>query len=54
MDVSAIRAEIKAWEREFKALHGRDPTIQEIKDRPDIGMYPQFQLISTHHNVSHI
>ncbi|KAI0347845.1 hypothetical protein BDW22DRAFT_1341111 [Trametopsis cervina] len=36
MDVSAIRAEIKAWEREFKALHGRDPTIQEIKDRPDI------------------
>jgi len=37
MDVTALRAEIKAWERDFKADYGRDPTIQDIKDRPDIG-----------------
>jgi hypothetical protein len=37
MDVAALRAEIKAWERDFKADNGRDPAIQDIKDRPDIG-----------------
>ncbi|KAI0803305.1 DNA replication and checkpoint protein-domain-containing protein [Irpex lacteus] len=36
MDVSELRAEIKTWEREFRSSHGRDPSIQEIKDRPDI------------------
>ena len=37
MDVIALRTEIKAWERDFKADNGRDPTIQDIKDRTDIG-----------------
>ncbi|KAL1951454.1 hypothetical protein VTO73DRAFT_603 [Trametes versicolor] len=36
MDVAALRVEIKSWEREFKAKHGRDPSIQEIKDQPAI------------------
>jgi hypothetical protein len=37
MDVSALRAEIKAWERDFKAQNGAEPTVQDIKDRPHIG-----------------
>lgn len=37
MDVSTVRAEIKSWERLFKQQHGRDPSVQEIKDLPDIG-----------------
>ncbi|KAI0706152.1 hypothetical protein BC835DRAFT_1302525 [Cytidiella melzeri] len=36
MDVSALRAEIKAWERDFKTTCGRDPTVQDIKDQPDM------------------
>ncbi|KAF9650325.1 hypothetical protein BDM02DRAFT_1459970 [Thelephora ganbajun] len=36
MDVAALRSEIKAWERDFKADNGRDPTIQDIKDQPDV------------------
>ncbi|OCH94726.1 hypothetical protein OBBRIDRAFT_823287 [Obba rivulosa] len=36
MDASAVRAEIKAWERDFRAKHGRDPSIQEIRDQPTI------------------
>ncbi|KZT05824.1 uncharacterized protein LAESUDRAFT_701135 [Laetiporus sulphureus 93-53] len=36
MDLASLRAEIKAWEREFRSKYTRDPTIQEIKDRPDI------------------
>ena len=38
MDVASVRAEIKAWERDFRAKHGRDPSVQEIKDQPAIGM----------------
>ncbi|CAL1695141.1 unnamed protein product [Somion occarium] len=36
MDVATLRAEIKSWEREFKSQHGREPTIQEIKQLPAI------------------
>ncbi|EKM48401.1 uncharacterized protein PHACADRAFT_189176, partial [Phanerochaete carnosa HHB-10118-sp] len=36
MDVSSLRAEIKSWERLFKQQHGRDPSVQEIKDLPHI------------------
>ncbi|KAI0720025.1 hypothetical protein C8T65DRAFT_634612 [Cerioporus squamosus] len=36
MDVAALRAEIKAWERDFRASHGRDPSVQEIKSQPAI------------------
>ncbi|KAI0332035.1 hypothetical protein GY45DRAFT_1321590 [Cubamyces sp. BRFM 1775] len=36
MDVASVRAEIKAWERDFRAKHGRDPSVQEIKDQPAI------------------
>ncbi|KAI0361367.1 hypothetical protein OH77DRAFT_1391322 [Trametes cingulata] len=36
MDVGALRAEIKAWERDFRAKHGRDPSVQEIKEQPAI------------------
>ncbi|OSX67315.1 hypothetical protein POSPLADRAFT_1051460 [Postia placenta MAD-698-R-SB12] len=36
MDLTSVRAEIKAWEHEFRSTHARDPTVQEIKDRPEI------------------
>ena len=39
MDVATLRAEIKSWERDFRANHGRDPSIQEIKDQPAIGVW---------------
>lgn len=38
MDIVALRAEIKAWERDFKTDNGRDATIQDIKERPDLGV----------------
>ena len=44
MDVAALRAEIKAWERDFRSKHGRDPSIQEIKDQPAIGTSPFISL----------
>ncbi|KAI0639646.1 DNA replication and checkpoint protein-domain-containing protein [Trametes polyzona] len=36
MDFAALRAEIKSWERDFRSQHGRDPSVQEIKDQPAI------------------
>ncbi|KAG6862182.1 hypothetical protein C0995_004264 [Termitomyces sp. Mi166 len=36
MDVSTVKAEVKAWERSFKAANGRDPTVQDIKSLPEI------------------
>ncbi|RDX51114.1 hypothetical protein OH76DRAFT_1471161, partial [Lentinus brumalis] len=36
MDLAALRAEIKTWERDFHASYGREPSIQEIKDQPAI------------------
>lgn len=35
-DVVSLRAEIKAWEREFKSKFSRDPSVQDIKDQPAI------------------
>lgn len=31
MDLSTVRAEIKAWERSFRAEHGRAPTYDDAK-----------------------
>jgi hypothetical protein len=36
-DVASLRAEIKTWERTFKAKKGREPTVDDIKKLPDIG-----------------
>lgn len=35
-DVVSLRAEIKAWERDFKSKFSRDPSVQDIKDQPAI------------------
>lgn len=37
MDLASLRAEIKVWERVFKAEHQRNPTIDDIKSLPKIG-----------------
>ncbi|KAG6381017.1 hypothetical protein JVT61DRAFT_5412 [Boletus reticuloceps] len=31
-----LRAEIKSWERDFASVHGRDPSVQDIRDQPSI------------------
>lgn len=36
-DAQTLRTEIKSWERAFKAKHDRTPTVQDIKDNPEIG-----------------
>ncbi|THV06034.1 hypothetical protein K435DRAFT_849478 [Dendrothele bispora CBS 962.96] len=46
-DVPALRAEIKAWERKFKDTHGRDPSVQDIRDNPDIAAkYKLYKKVS--------
>ncbi|KLO20733.1 hypothetical protein SCHPADRAFT_934550 [Schizopora paradoxa] len=35
-DVHTLRAELKSWEHAFKAKHKRTPTVQDIKDNPEI------------------
>ncbi|KAF8633031.1 hypothetical protein AX15_001621 [Amanita polypyramis BW_CC] len=34
--MQAVRAEIKHWEKSFRAAHRRDPTVDDIRARPDI------------------
>ncbi|KAJ7631205.1 hypothetical protein FB45DRAFT_559647 [Roridomyces roridus] len=35
-DYLALRKEIKAWEHNFKATHGRDPSVNDIKKEPGL------------------
>lgn len=35
-DLATVKAEIKAWERDFKAKHGRSAQVQDIREHPDI------------------
>lgn len=37
---ATLKSELKAFEREFKAQHGRNPTKDDIKARPEIGRCP--------------
>lgn len=30
-DAAAVRVELKAFERDFKAKHGKDPSVDDIK-----------------------
>ncbi|KAJ7492374.1 hypothetical protein FB451DRAFT_530121 [Mycena latifolia] len=47
MDVSALRTEIKSWERNFRATHGRDPSVQDIKEKPDLAQkYRQYKKLT--------
>ncbi|KAK7468687.1 hypothetical protein VKT23_003190 [Stygiomarasmius scandens] len=34
--VSTLKAQIKAWEKSFRQSHGKDPSVQDIRDNPDI------------------
>jgi hypothetical protein len=36
-DIAAVRAELKTWERTFKAQNGREPSVHDIKAHPTIG-----------------
>ena len=36
-ELSALRIEIKTWERSFKAKNGRDASVQDIRDQPSMG-----------------
>ncbi|KAG9314204.1 hypothetical protein JVU11DRAFT_4990 [Chiua virens] len=35
-DLARVRTEIKSWERDFASTHGRDPSVQDIREQPDI------------------
>lgn len=35
-NVTALRTELKQWERDFKTEHGRHPTVEDIKAQPAI------------------
>ncbi|KAJ7675363.1 hypothetical protein B0H17DRAFT_1081136 [Mycena rosella] len=35
-EVSTLRTEIKSWERNFRATHGKDASIQDIKEEPGL------------------
>lgn len=37
VNISDIKAELKAWERDFKLQHGMQPTKSDISDCPTIG-----------------
>ncbi|KAH6916910.1 DNA replication and checkpoint protein-domain-containing protein [Coprinopsis sp. MPI-PUGE-AT-0042] len=46
-DYTTLRAEIKQWERDFRAQEGREPGINDIKARPDIAQkYKQYKKLS--------
>ncbi|KAJ7161326.1 hypothetical protein C8R43DRAFT_881040 [Mycena crocata] len=46
-DVSALKAEIKTWERNFRATYGRDPSIQDIKEQPNlVQKYKDYKRLS--------
>lgn len=36
-DLALVRAEIKSWERDFASSHGRDPSVNDIRNQPAIG-----------------
>jgi hypothetical protein len=40
-DLAIVRAEIKAWERNFRVSNGRQPSVQDIRDQPQIGIFPR-------------
>ncbi|EAU92725.1 hypothetical protein CC1G_01770 [Coprinopsis cinerea okayama7 len=45
-DLASLRAEIKQWERQFRAKEGRDPDVNEIKKRPEIAQkYKQYKRL---------
>ena len=37
MDLTIIKSDIKTWERSFKTKYSREPNVDDIKSRPDIG-----------------
>ncbi|KAF9448178.1 hypothetical protein P691DRAFT_781397 [Macrolepiota fuliginosa MF-IS2] len=41
-DFASLRAEIKAWERNFKETNGREPTIEDIKKQPAVAQKYKF------------
>ncbi|KAJ7446401.1 hypothetical protein B0H11DRAFT_1745867 [Mycena galericulata] len=46
-EVSTLRTEIKGWERSFKATHGRDPSVQDIKKQPGLAeKYRKYKKLS--------
>ncbi|KAJ6503281.1 hypothetical protein C8R47DRAFT_1210549 [Mycena vitilis] len=47
MDVSTLRTEIKTWERNFRAEHGREPSRQDIKEKPGLAeKYKEYKKLT--------
>ncbi|PPQ67102.1 hypothetical protein CVT25_005703 [Psilocybe cyanescens] len=46
-EIATVRAQIKAWERSFKDINGRPPTVDDIKQNPNIAdKYKQYKKLS--------
>jgi hypothetical protein len=41
-ELASVRAEVKAWERNFKRENGRDPTVDDIRKQPAVGVSCSF------------
>lgn len=37
-ELASVRAEVKAWERNFKQENGREPTVDDIRKQPSVGV----------------
>ncbi|KAF7307179.1 hypothetical protein MIND_00511500 [Mycena indigotica] len=46
MDLASLKKEIKEWERSFRAKHGRDPTVDEIKQLGYADKYKQYKKLT--------
>lgn len=47
MELAAVKARVKAWEKAFKAQHGRAPVKDDIKRDGDIGELVHSSLLTT-------
>ncbi|KAJ7926033.1 hypothetical protein B0H13DRAFT_1110291 [Mycena leptocephala] len=53
-NVSALRTEIKTWERNFRAEHGREPSVQDIKEQPGLAQkYRDYKKLSKSAEPAH-
>ena len=49
MDVKSLKTEIKAWENAFKASNKRNPTVDDIKNQPEVGKSRFVTLLHSWH-----
>ncbi|KAJ7170127.1 hypothetical protein C8R46DRAFT_1266447 [Mycena filopes] len=47
MDLATLKQQIKAWERNFKSTHGREPDVKDMKQEPGLAQkYKDYKRLS--------